>query len=43
MECGASTYLEYDHIIPFSRGGASTEGNVQLLCRACNLAKGARV
>lgn len=42
-ECGANSYLEYDHIIPFSRGGASTEGNVQLLCRACNLAKGARV
>lgn len=43
VECGANSYLEYDHIIPFSRGGASTEGNVQLLCRACNLAKGARV
>ncbi|NMM91057.1 hypothetical protein B2J88_43250 [Rhodococcus sp. SRB_17] len=43
VTCGANSYLEYDHIIPFSRGGASTERNVQLLCRACNLVKGARI
>lgn len=42
-ECGASSYLEFDHMIPFSLGGASTEDNVQLLCRACNLTKGARL
>jgi hypothetical protein len=39
VKCGAAEYLEYDHIIPFSRGGASTENNVQLLCRKCNLSK----
>jgi hypothetical protein len=39
VQCGASDYLEYDHIIPFSRGGASSTNNVQLLCRRCNLAK----
>ncbi len=43
VECGADQYLEFDHIIPYSRGGASTEGNVQLLCRACNLKKGDRI
>jgi 5-methylcytosine-specific restriction endonuclease McrA len=33
---------ELDHIVPMSRGGGHTYGNVQLLCRACNNAKGAR-
>lgn len=42
-ECGASEYLEFDHVIPFSKGGANTEGNVQLLCRSCNLSKSDRI
>lgn len=32
---------ELDHIIPLSLGGTHTWDNVQLLCRACNSAKGA--
>jgi len=43
VRCGARDYLEYDHIIPVSKGGANTAKNVQLLCRRCNLAKGAEV
>jgi hypothetical protein len=43
VQCGEASYLEFDHIIPFSKGGASTVGNVQLLCRRCNLAKGDRL
>lgn len=43
VQCGDSNYLEYDHIIPFSLGGASTEGNLQLLCRRCNLQKSNRI
>ena len=43
VQCGASDYLEYDHIIPYSKGGASTLNNVQLLCRRCNLAKSDRI
>ncbi len=39
VKCGANDYLEYDHIIPFSRGGANSENNIQLLCRKCNLSK----
>jgi hypothetical protein len=43
VQCGESSYLEFDHIIPFGKGGASTFNNVQLLCRKCNLAKGGRL
>lgn len=37
--CGSSINLEYDHIIPFSCGGTSTPGNIQLLCLKCNRSK----
>ncbi len=46
VKCGAhgrGAYLEYDHDIPHSKGGANTEKNVRLLCRGCNLAKGDRI
>jgi tellurite resistance protein len=38
-ECGATDYLEFDHIIPVAKGGSNTDSNVQLLCRRCNLKK----
>jgi 5-methylcytosine-specific restriction endonuclease McrA len=43
VQCAAAAYLEFDHIIPFSKGGAGTVNNVQLLCRKCNLTKGSRL
>lgn len=43
VQCGAQEYLEFDHIIPYSKGGASTLNNVQLLCRRCNLQKSDRI
>ncbi|MEU3011334.1 TerD family protein [Nocardia asteroides] len=43
VECGDGHYLEFDHVIPLSRGGATSAANLQILCRACNRAKGARI
>lgn len=41
-ECGKSnkeTSLEIDHIFPLSKGGPTTEENLQVLCTECNRAK----
>jgi len=42
-ECAAMDYLEFDHIVPVSRGGSNSEQNVQLLCRRCNLQKSDKI
>jgi hypothetical protein len=47
--CGLSTYdeknllLEIDHIQPLSKGGITSEDNLQTLCWKCNRSKGSRV
>jgi len=43
VECGSKENLEYDHIIPLSKGGGNTERNIQLLCSECNKKKSARI
>lgn len=40
-ECGSQSYLEFHHIIPPAKGGASSAPNVQLLCQTCYGTKGA--
>lgn len=41
VRCGATNALEFDHILPLSRGGSSSEDNLQILCRRCNAKRGA--
>jgi HNH endonuclease len=43
VECGSNFDLHYDHVIPFSMGGASTFENLQVLCADCNRSKGASI
>lgn len=40
-QCRSTTELHYDHVIPWSKGGANTVANIQLLCGPCNRRKGA--
>ena len=42
-KCGGKENLEFDHIIPFSKGGSSTEKNIQLLCEKCNREKSDKI
>jgi hypothetical protein len=47
--CGANTaeeknlLLEIDHILPLSRGGITSEANLQTLCWRCNRSKGSKI
>ena len=44
-DCGRSVKdedVEFDHIIPWSKGGSSDEHNIRLLCKVCNKKRGNR-
>jgi hypothetical protein len=40
VACGSSFEIQFDHVIPFHMGGASTVENLQVLCAGCNRQKG---
>jgi 5-methylcytosine-specific restriction endonuclease McrA len=42
-KCGSLTNIQIDHIIPLSRGGRHSVGNLQPLCRSCNASKGSKL
>ena len=37
--CGSRERLEYNHIVPVSKGGSNTARNIELLCESCNRKK----
>lgn len=39
FNCGTTDNLSADHIIPISRGGNHSIGNLMTLCRSCNASK----
>lgn len=41
--CGSREKLEYDHIVPVSKGGSNTTRNIELLCEKCNRSKSANI
>lgn len=43
INCDSEEDLEYDHVIPFSKGGSNTAANIQLLCRECNMRKSSTI
>jgi len=43
LPSGSNERLEFDHIIPVSKGGSNTARNIELRCEACNRRKGAAI
>lgn len=41
--CGSQESIEFDHIIPFSKGGSNTYRNLQILCKKCNVLKSNKI
>lgn len=41
--CGATENIQFDHIISLAMGGRTSIGNLQSLCRYCNMSKGGKL
>lgn len=41
--CGSNINIEFDHIIPFSKGGSHNADNIQVLCQDCNRKKSDKI
>lgn len=39
VACGSRNKITMDHVVPISRGGRHSEGNLQPLCLSCNSGK----
>jgi len=41
--CGSNELIEFDHVVPVSKGGSNTARNIQLLCEKCNRDKSDKI
>ncbi|MEX1021911.1 MAG: HNH endonuclease signature motif containing protein [Dehalococcoidia bacterium] len=39
VRCASEDDLQFDHVIPFARGGGNAPENVQIMCGPCNRSK----
>jgi hypothetical protein len=43
VRCGAEDDLQFDHVIPVAKGGATSVENIQVLCGDCNRQKSSSI
>jgi hypothetical protein len=43
VQCNAGEDLQFDHVIPVSKGGGNADNNLQILCGPCNRQKSDKI
>lgn len=43
VKCGSTYNLEFDHVIPVTKGGSNTARNLRILCEPCNRRKSDKI